>query len=79
MAANRTAANKVNVPDELREILFEFTVNYLLEQPQPTDVISYACDFFNKLKEDRKQVDVRSPSVGDESVLSDDGNFNFLC
>lgn len=69
---SRGSINKINVPDELREILLDFTVNYLLEQPQE-DVVTYACEFFNRLKENRKLADIRSPSVGEESVISEDG------
>lgn len=69
---SRGSINKIYVPDELREILLDFTVNYLLEQPQE-DVVTYACDFFNRLRESRKLSDIRSPSVGEESVISEDG------
>lgn len=68
---SRSSVNKIYVPDELREILLDFTVNYLLEQPQE-DVVTYACDFFNRLRETRKLADIRSPSVGEESVISED-------
>ncbi|XP_065226682.1 cAMP-dependent protein kinase type II regulatory subunit-like [Planococcus citri] len=68
---SRGSVNKIYVPDELREILLDFTVNYLLEQPQE-DVVTYACDFFNRLRETRKLADIRSPSVGEESVISED-------
>ncbi|KAK7575638.1 hypothetical protein V9T40_011924 [Parthenolecanium corni] len=68
---SRGSVNRINVPNELREILLDFTVNYLLEQP-PEDVVTYACEFFNRLKESRNLADIRSPSVGEESVISDD-------
>lgn len=42
---------RVQVPDELREVLLEFTISYLLEQPG--DVISYAADYFNRLRDAR--------------------------
>lgn len=71
---SRGSINKIYVPDELREILLDFTVNYLLEQPQE-DVVTYACDFFNRLRESRKLADIRSPSVGEESVISEDGQY----
>ena len=71
---SRGSVNKIYVPDELREILLDFTVNYLLEQPQE-DVVTYACDFFNRLRESRKLADIRSPSVGEESVISEDGQY----
>lgn len=71
---SRGSVNRINVPNELREILLDFTVNYLLEQP-PEDVVTYACEFFNRLKESRNLADIRSPSVGEESVISEDGQF----
>ncbi|KAL1501155.1 hypothetical protein ABEB36_006538 [Hypothenemus hampei] len=42
---------RVQVPDELREVLLEFTISYLLEQPG--DVVTYAADYFLRLKEAR--------------------------
>ncbi|KAI5710245.1 hypothetical protein M8J75_006973 [Diaphorina citri] len=49
---NRAQLGKVSVPDELRDILLEFTISYLLEQP--SDVIEYGVDFFTKLKLNRR-------------------------
>ncbi|XP_060536013.1 cAMP-dependent protein kinase type II regulatory subunit [Cylas formicarius] len=65
---------RVHVPEELREVLLEFTISYLLEQPG--DVVSYAADYFNRLRETRTNAlfydgpgpsDTLSP---DESTLS---------
>nr|CAH7744759.1 unnamed protein product [Callosobruchus chinensis] len=42
---------RIQVPDELREVLLEFTISYLLEQPG--DVVSYAADYFTRLRETR--------------------------
>ncbi|KAL5289219.1 PRKAR2B.2 family protein [Megaselia abdita] len=62
---------RLQVPDALREILLEFSIAYLLEQPG--DIVDYAVEFFTKLQESRKasalkqSVDLPSP---DESVLS---------
>lgn len=44
-------AGKITVPDELRDILLEFTISYLLEQP--VDIIDYAVGFFTQLRESR--------------------------
>ncbi|PSN49339.1 cAMP-dependent protein kinase type II regulatory subunit [Blattella germanica] len=68
---SRPEAGKITVPDELRDVLLEFTISYLLEQPG--DVVEYAVDFFNKLLENRTAAlrlgeGVDSP---DESVISD--------
>lgn len=68
---------RIQVPDDLREVLLEFTISYLLEQPG--DVISYAADYFTRLRESRTTgliyesvatgaaTDVSSP---DESTIS---------
>ncbi|XP_066249756.1 cAMP-dependent protein kinase type II regulatory subunit [Euwallacea similis] len=42
---------RVQVPGELREVLLEFTISYLLEQPG--DVVTYAADYFSRLREAR--------------------------
>jgi len=51
MSTSSDNAAKLNVPDELREILFDFTIGYLLEQP--SDIIDYAIEFFDKLKKSK--------------------------
>ena len=38
-------------PPQLRELLLEFTLNVLLHQP--TDLLDFAIEYFNKLKEKR--------------------------
>lgn len=65
---------RLQVPEALREILLEFSIAYLLEQPG--DVVDYAVEFFTKLQDSRKAAaalkqsdDLPSP---DESVLSQD-------
>lgn len=42
---------RIQVPDDLREVLLEFTISYLLEQPG--DVVNYAADYFTRLRESR--------------------------
>lgn len=54
---NKQAPTKINVPDELRDVLLEFTISYLLEQPP--DVVNYAVQFFTKLRDNRGK-----PGVG---------------
>ncbi|KAG5312191.1 KAPR2 kinase, partial [Acromyrmex insinuator] len=44
-------AGKITVPDDLRDVLLEFTISYLLEQPG--DIIDYAVDFFTRLRDAR--------------------------
>jgi len=62
---------KITVPDDLRDVLLEFTISYLLEQPG--DIIDYAVDFFTRLRDARRtqliQTDGQTcTSTPDESV-----------
>ncbi|XP_050528112.1 cAMP-dependent protein kinase type II regulatory subunit-like [Daktulosphaira vitifoliae] len=58
---------KLSVPDELRDILLDLTIGYLLEQPG--DLIDYAIEFFDKLK---KAKHLQGPDVqSEESDCSD--------
>ena len=64
-------AGKITVPDDLRDVLLEFTISYLLEQPG--DIIDYAVDFFTRLRDARRtqliQPDGQTcSSTPDESV-----------
>lgn len=64
-------AGKITVPDDLRDVLLEFTISYLLEQPG--DIIDYAVDFFTRLRDARRtqliQTDAQTcSSTPDESV-----------
>lgn len=65
------SAGKITVPDDLRDVLLEFTISYLLEQPG--DIIDYAVDFFTRLRDARRtqliQTDGQTcSSTPDESV-----------
>ncbi|XP_056634662.1 cAMP-dependent protein kinase type II regulatory subunit isoform X1 [Diorhabda sublineata] len=73
------AGPRIHVPDELREVLLEFTISYLLEQPG--DVISYAAEYFTRLREARTTARVYEETAPtqedellspDESVMSKD-------
>ncbi|XP_019890407.1 cAMP-dependent protein kinase type II regulatory subunit isoform X1 [Musca domestica] len=44
---------RIQVPDALREVLLEFSIAYLLEQPG--DVVDFAVEYFTKLQETRRQ------------------------
>lgn len=70
---------KVKVPDSLRDILLEFSIAYLLEQPG--DVIDFAVDFFTKLQTNRAQtgidIDVTKASTPDDTASQDDGELFF--
>lgn len=74
---------RVQVPNELREVLLEFTISYLLEQPG--DVISYAADYFSRLREARCNAmlyEGAGPSETlspDESELSREEGKMFTC
>ncbi|XP_055374078.1 cAMP-dependent protein kinase type II regulatory subunit isoform X2 [Condylostylus longicornis] len=65
---------RIQVPDALRDVLLEFSIAYLLEQPG--DVVDYAVEFFTRLQESRRaaaqeQSHAELPSP-DESILSQD-------
>lgn len=62
-------AGKITVPDDLRDVLLEFTISYLLEQPG--DIIDYAVDFFTRLRDARQTQliqDTQPCASPDESV-----------
>lgn len=65
--------SRVQVPDGLRDVLLEFSIAYLLEQPG--DVIDYAVEFFSKLQDSRKSRMTTEPLSPDESILEDEGKF----
>lgn len=72
---------KVKVPDSLRDVLLEFSIAYLLEQPG--DVIDFAVDYFTKLQTNRAQtgigIGITKPATPDETS-QDEGEcfiFNF--
>lgn len=61
---------RIQVPDSLRDVLLEFSIAYLSEQPK--DVVDYAVEFFTKLQDKRRHnmvaVEVNSPD--EESIMS---------
>jgi len=64
---------KIQVPDSLRDLLLEFSIAYLLEQPN--DVLDFAVEFFSKLQEKKKSTVVKiqeAQSPDDESIISQD-------
>ncbi|KAF4524294.1 hypothetical protein B566_EDAN005350 [Ephemera danica] len=68
------SVGKYSIPDQLRDVLLEFTISYLLEQP--SDLIDFGVDFFTKLRENRSTtiIKVNSADGGspEESVVSGD-------
>lgn len=70
---------KIVVPDDLRDILLEFTISFLLEQP--ANIIDYAVEFFTRLRDNRQTMLIQSnaqtcSSTPDESV--EEGQFDSL-
>ena len=57
------------IPRELQEILLDFTVHYLVEQPG--DVVDFALEYFTRLNTSRRTANVVQHS-DDESMLSDE-------
>jgi cAMP-dependent protein kinase regulator len=74
------SVGKYSIPDQLRDVLLEFTIGYLLEQP--SDLIDFGVDFFTKLRENRSTtiIKVNSAEGGspEESVVSGDEEGKFL-
>ncbi|XP_077292919.1 cAMP-dependent protein kinase type II regulatory subunit isoform X1 [Arctopsyche grandis] len=68
--------SRLCVPAELRELLLEFTVSCLLEQP--ADVTAYAADFFCRLRDARRAPPAPAPAASrvahtpDDSIISDE-------
>lgn len=56
------------VPEGLQELLIEFTVSVLVEQP--SDLFAYAADYFRRLQEERASV----PTIShvDDEITTDD-------
>nr|XP_018910221.1 PREDICTED: cAMP-dependent protein kinase type II regulatory subunit-like [Bemisia tabaci] len=70
---NRSSLAKVNVPDELRDLLLDFTISYLLNQPP--DLLDYAVDYFTKMRNNCPRGGVRhtrASTPGDESISEDE-------
>lgn len=67
---NARTGQKVQVPDDLRDLLLEFTISYLLEQPG--DIVDYAVQFFTRMQENRNSTMGASamPSSPEESIIS---------
>lgn len=61
--------SQYRIPDELQEILLDFTVNYLIEQP--SDIARFGVEYFVKLTAARNNKNEDDHS-DDESMLSDE-------
>jgi len=61
------------VPEELKEVLLQFSISFLVEQPP--DVIDYAVEYFTKLQSERPSVSHTDQSTDDQlSVNSQDAD-----
>ncbi|KAK4885113.1 hypothetical protein RN001_001384 [Aquatica leii] len=61
---------RIQVPDDLREVLLEFTISYLLEQPG--DVVNYAAEYFCRLRQNRTTGLIYEGVAGAQEVSSPD-------
>lgn len=70
---------RIQVPDDLREVLLEFTISYLLEQPG--DVVEFAAEYFSRLRETRTTAllyEGAAISPDEESTMSrEEGKVSF--
>jgi len=66
---NAAPGSQYRIPDELQEILLDFTVNYLIEQP--SDIARFGVEYFVKLTATRTNKNEDDHS-DDESMLSDE-------
>lgn len=61
---------RIQVPDVLRDVLLEFSIAYLLEQPG--DVIDYAVEYFTKLQQNRNQQQTESRHTQEATTPDDE-------
>lgn len=71
-------SGKITVPDDLRDLLLEFTISYLLEQP--SDILDYAVEFFTKLRENRQATLLKlgHSESADDSLSTEEGIVNWI-
>lgn len=67
------SSRRIQVPDELKEVLLQFSIAYLVEQPP--DLIDFAADYFNKLQANRPIIASTDNGADDsQSINSQDGD-----
>ncbi|XP_016968023.1 cAMP-dependent protein kinase type II regulatory subunit isoform X2 [Drosophila biarmipes] len=67
------SSRRIQVPEELKEVLLQFSISFLVEQPP--DVIDYAVEYFTKLQAERPSVSHTDHSTDDQlSVNSQDAD-----
>lgn len=66
-------SDKITVPENLRDILLEFTINYLLEQPG--DIVDFGIEYFTKLRDSRQSgaQKLSHSESNDDSLSMDEG------
>ncbi|KAH8371015.1 hypothetical protein KR093_005933 [Drosophila rubida] len=66
------SSRRIQVPDELKEVLLQFSIAYLVEQP--SDLIDFAADYFNKLQVHRPNTTTSEVNDDNQSINSQDGD-----
>ena len=81
-SSSMSSTTHYQIPGELQELLLDFTVQYLIEQPN--DIVDFALHYFGKVKDKRDGLGGETNGVrmgnreenhqSDESMLSEDEN-----
>ncbi|KAH8297191.1 hypothetical protein KR044_006239 [Drosophila immigrans] len=66
------SSRRIQVPDELKEVLLQFSIAYLVEQP--ADLIDFAAEYFNKLQAHRPHTTTSDHNDDNQSMNSQDGD-----
>lgn len=53
--------SRLEVPQELTNLLLDFTVSVLINKPG--DLVDYAANYFNRMKDEKKTTTIRSTST----------------
>lgn len=66
-------SGKITVPENFRDILLEFTINYLIEQPG--DIVDFGIEYFTKLRDSRQSgaQKLTHSESNDDSLSMDEG------
>ncbi|EDW01745.1 cAMP-dependent protein kinase type II regulatory subunit isoform X1 [Drosophila grimshawi] len=66
------SSRRIQVPDELKEVLLQFSISYLVEQPP--DLLDFAAEYFNKLQANRPTTATDNGADDQISLNSQDGD-----
>ncbi|KAH8391045.1 hypothetical protein KR215_004917 [Drosophila sulfurigaster] len=66
------SSRRIQVPDELKEVLLQFSIAYLVEQP--VDLIDFAAEYFNKLQAHRPNTTTSDLNDDNQSINSQEGD-----